>query len=105
MNFPLRIAFPMSHRFWIAVSCPHHTQWAKSRIIPPKIRNKTGLSAFTSLIQCSNGSPSHSNQTEQEIKVIKIGKEEVNLLFRCHDIVHREPQRFHQETTKTDKFS
>ena len=34
-------------------------------IIPLKIRNKTGMSAFTSLIQPNIGSPSHSLQTRR----------------------------------------
>ena len=40
----------------------HHTQWAKTTSISFKIRNKTGMSAFTTIIQHSTGNPSHSNQ-------------------------------------------
>ena len=44
---------------------------------------------------------------EEEIKGIHIGKEEVKLSLFADDMifgVHTEPQRFHQETTMTDKW-
>ena len=42
---------------------------------------------------------------EGEIKSIQIRMTEVKLyICRWQDIVHREPQRFHQETTRTDKW-
>ena len=34
----------------------------KTESIPPKIRNKTRVSTFTTIIQHSSGSPSYSNQ-------------------------------------------
>lgn len=37
------------------------------------------MSTFTTCIQHSIGRPSHSNQIRKEIKVIKIGKEEMKL--------------------------
>ena len=41
---------------------------------------------------------------EEETKGIQIGKKEVKLsLFVDDMILHREPQRFHQETIRTDK--
>ena len=40
-----------------------HTQWAKTTNIPLKIGNGTAMSAFTSHIQHSMGSPRHRNQT------------------------------------------
>ena len=41
---------------------------------------------------------------EEEIKVTQTGKEEVKLsLFADDETVHRESQRSHQETTRTDK--
>ena len=41
---------------------------------------------------------------EEETKDIRTGKEEVKLsLFADDTILSREPQRFHQETTRTDK--
>ena len=42
-----------------------HTQWAKSKNFPTKIRSKTRLSAFTTSIQHSTGSPSHSSHTRK----------------------------------------
>ena len=33
------------------------------------------------------------------------GKTKTVFICRWHDTVHREPQRFHQETTRTDKFT
>ena len=44
------------------------------------------MSAFTTYIQHSIGSPSHSNQKE-EIKGIRIGKEEVKLSLFADDII------------------
>ena len=42
---------------------------------------------------------------EEEIKVTQTGKEEVKLsLFADDETVHRESQRSHQETTRTDKW-
>ena len=49
----------------ITLNGKHHTQWEKSPGVPLKIKSKTGISAFTSLIQHSTGSPSHSNQTRK----------------------------------------
>ena len=46
----------------------HHTQWAKTKIFHPKIKNKTRMSTFTTYIQHSIGSPSHSNQTRKRNK-------------------------------------
>ena len=46
----------------------HHAQQAKTESISLKIRNKTGMSVFTTLIQRSTGSPSHSNQTRTRNK-------------------------------------
>ena len=34
----------------------------KPKAFPPKIRNKTRVSTFTTIIHCSPGSPSYSNQ-------------------------------------------
>ena len=42
-------------------------QWAKTKSVSLTIGNKTGMSAFTSLIQHSTGSLSHSNQKTAEI--------------------------------------
>ena len=45
------------------------------------------MSALTTLIQHSFGSPSHSNQRKKEIKGIQIGKEEVKLSLFADDII------------------
>ena len=66
--------------------CQYHTQWAKTTNVPLKIGNKTGMSAFTSLIQHSTGSPSHSNQTRR-IKGIQMGEEEVKLSLFADDMI------------------
>ena len=44
-----------------------HTQWAKTKSIPLKIR-KTQVSTLTTLIQHSTGSPSHSDQKKRKNK-------------------------------------
>ena len=46
----------------------HHTQWGKTKIFPTKIRNNIRMSVFTTPIQHSIGSPSHSNQTRKRNK-------------------------------------
>ena len=52
------------------------------------------MSAFTTAIQHSIRSPSHSDQTRKEIKVILIVKEEVKLSLFAHDkIVYTENPR------------
>ena len=65
-----------------------HTQWAKSQSFPTKIRNKTRMSAFTTSIQHSVGSPCHSNQTrKRKKKGIQIGKEKVKLSLFADDMI------------------
>ena len=49
--------------------CQHQIQWAKTTIVLLEIRNKIGMSTFTSLIQHTTGSPSHSNQTRRRNKI------------------------------------
>ena len=39
--------------------------WCKTESIPPKIRNKTRVSTFTTIIQHSSGSPSYKNQRKR----------------------------------------
>ena len=41
----------------------------KNESIPPKIRNKTRVSTFTTIIQHSSGSPSYSNQRRKRNKM------------------------------------
>ena len=60
-------------------------------IIPPKIRNKTRVSTFTTIIQHSSGSPSYSIQRKKEIKGVHIRKEEVKFsLFADYMILYIE---------------
>ena len=54
--------------------------------IPPRIRNKTSVSTFTTIIQHSSGSPSYSNQ-RRKIKGIQIRKEEVKLSLFADDMI------------------
>ena len=84
----------------------HHTQWTKTTIFPIKIRSKTKVSTFTTSIQHSIGSPSHSNQTRKEIKSIQIGKEETKLsLFADDMIVYMEnPIDSMKKTTRPNKW-
>ena len=63
----------------------------KLESIPPKIRNKTRMSTFTTIIQRSSGSPSFSNQRRKRNKGIQIRKEEIKLsLFADHMILYIE---------------
>ena len=52
-----------------------------------KIRNKTRVSTFTTIIQHSFVSLSYSNQRRKEIKGIQIRKEEVNLSLFADNII------------------
>ena len=58
----------------------------KTESIPPKIRNKTRVSTFTTIIQHSSGSLSFSNQRRKR-KGIKIGKEGVKLSLFADDMI------------------
>ena len=61
------------------------------------------MSAFTTLIQHSTGSPSHSNQTRRNKRhANQKGRSKTAFICRWHDTVHRESQRFYWETTRTD---
>ena len=57
----------------------------KTESIPPKIRNKTGVSTFTIIIQHSSRSPSYNNQ-RRKIKGIQIRKE-VKLSLFADDMI------------------
>ena len=48
---------------------PNHPQWAKTKSFSTKIRNKTRMSAFTTSIQHTIGSSSHSDQTRKRNKI------------------------------------
>ena len=57
----------------------HPTQWAKTKSLPTKTKNKIWMFPFTTFIQHSVGSSSAVIRQEIEIKGIQIGKEEVKL--------------------------
>ena len=58
----------------------------KIESISPKVRNKTRVPTFTTTIQHSFGSFSHSNQRRKERKGIQIGKE-VKLSLFADDMI------------------
>ena len=55
----------------------------KMKAFPPKIRNKTRVSIFTTIIQHSSGSPSYSNQRRKRNKRNPDGKRESKALTVC----------------------
>ena len=59
----------------------------KLKSFPLMIGNKTSVSVFTTLIQHSIGSLSHSNQTRKTNKRHKIGKEEMKLSLFADDMI------------------
>ena len=61
--------------------------------IPPRIRNKTSVSTFTTIIQHSSGSPSYSNQRRKRNKRNPHWKRSKALtVCRWHDTVHKTPK-------------
>ena len=62
----------------------YNTQWRKTESLPAKMRNKTKMSTFTTVIQHCTGSPCHSNQTNKRNRRYsnwkRIGKIEVALI-------------------------
>ena len=58
----------------------------KAERIPPKIRNKTRVSTFTTITQLSSGSPSYSNQRRKRNKRNQIRKE-VKLSLLADDMM------------------
>ena len=58
----------------------------KIESISPKVRNKTRVPTFTTTIQHSFRSFSHSNQSRKR-KGIQIGKEEVKLSLFADDVI------------------
>ena len=64
-----RESIPQHNKGHIPVTySQHHTKWAKAKSFPTRIRNKTRMSTFTTSIQHSIVSPSHSNQTRKKNK-------------------------------------
>ena len=83
---------------------PTYTQQVKTTSIPLNIQNKTGMSTCTSPVRHSIREVLATAIRQEEIKGIQNGKEEVKLSLFADDMtLHKEPQRFHQETTRTDK--
>ena len=62
---------------------PH--QW-KTESIPPKIRNKTKVSTFTTIIQHNSGSPSYSDQRTKRNKRNQ-DRKDVKLSLFTHDMI------------------
>ena len=71
-----------------------HPQWRKSESFPPKVRNKTGMSTLTTVIQHSIGSLSLSNQTMQRSKrhPNRPGGGQTFTLHRWHDTLYEKPK-------------
>ena len=59
----------------------------KTESLLTQIWNNTRMPTLTTVIQHSIGSPSHSNQTNKEIKVIQIGREEVTWSLYADDMM------------------
>ena len=72
----------------------HYSQWWKTESIPPKIRNKTRVSTFTTIIQHSSRSPSYSNQRRKINKRNPDGKRRSKALTVCrwYDAVLENPK-------------
>ena len=71
----------------------HYSQWWRTESIPPKIRNKTRVSTFTTIIQHSFGSFGHSNQSRKRNKRNPNWKRRSKTLTVCrwHDRLQRKP--------------
>ena len=86
----------MEHKghIWEAYS-QRHTQWAKTKSFPTKIRNKTRMPTFTTSIQNNIGSPSHSNHTRKRNKRHSNwkGGSKTVIVCRWHDSIHRKSYR------------
>ena len=67
--------------------CQHLTQQAKTISYALKIRNKTEMSAFTSLFNIVLEFLAIADRQEKEIKGIQIGKEEVKLSLFADDMI------------------
>ena len=79
----------------------------KTTSIPLKIRNMTRVSAFTTRIQHSPGSPNHNDQTRRGNKrhpTWKGRSKTSSFIHRWHDSVHRKPYSLHQKTIRPNKW-
>ena len=59
----------------------------KLQALPLRLVNKTGISAFTSLIQHSTEVLAIAIREEEEIRSIQIGKEEIKLSLSADDMI------------------
>jgi hypothetical protein len=62
-------------------------KWRTTETVPLKVRNETGLSAFSTPIQYSFGIPSQRNKTRERNKSTQIGKEEVKVSLFADDMI------------------
>ena len=67
----------------------HYSQWCKTESIPLKVRNKTRVSTFTTIIQHNFGNPGYINQRRKRNE-IQIGKEVKVSLFADEMILYIE---------------
>ena len=71
----------------------YNTQWRKAESLSTKIWEKTGMPTLTTAIQHSNGSPSHSSQTNKRSKMYPNWKRRHKIVTVCrrHDTIYRKP--------------
>ena len=75
---------------------PAYTKWEKVQALPFRLGTRQGCPLTPPLFNIVLDVLATAIRQEEEIKGIKIGKGVVKLfIHRCHDSVHREPQRFH----------
>ena len=65
----------------------HYSQWWKTESIPPKIRNKTRVSTFATIIHIVLEVLATAIREEKEIKGIQIIKEELKLSVFADDMI------------------
>ena len=77
----------------------------KLKAFPLRSGNKARVSTFTTFIQHSIGSFSHSNQARKGNKRHPNwkGRSKTAIACRRHDSVHRKSYRLHQKTTRPNK--
>ena len=71
---------------WEAYS-KHYSQWWKTESIPPKLRNKTRVSTFTTIFNLVLDVLATTKRKEKEIKGIQIGEEEVKFSLFADDMI------------------
>ena len=77
----------------------------KLKAFPPKIRNKTRMSTFTTIVQHISGSPSYSNQRRKRNKMNPDWKRKSKAFTVCkyHDTVHIKRSRYYQKVTRANQ--